>query len=559
MPADFVPPQFQYPDLMGSYLRGQQGATASAMAPLEIQGAQQGLQLGNQQLQTGALNLDMLRQMMGLRQQALQGYQQTLQGLNGTGQQSTPAGQQPTQTGQQPGGPDGGIQNGPQDAVASQPYNPNDPLAPLLDPRRVAANAAYGQFNAMLSGKDPNEPIAAALKLQAEQRESQVKVSQLHAQGPLALADTVATSANADQLIKNNPSLQQQWIAMAPKLGLDPFKDLTPANARMVARYGYNNLAGSVGLPPKEMPAPLQTTQRGLGESIQTDPITGKVTAGAPAMPTEKYDVGGNLVELPKAVGVAQGLQPHDAGLLAAQQITPQAREQAYQVAKSTGALTEALAGRDPYAQAQIASYVAQRAGEDGISGLSMAAKQQSFKASQKVVDDFTDPDGKAGGALVAINTAVRHVGSLEPLIDALGSGNVTRINQARQVFQRETGIPAPTNFATLANMAVGEINKAVTANGGDKEERERLGAPFDPKGGPAVLKGAVQTAVSALAGKTDALRNAWDVGTNGTQGPFDKFLLPDTKKALGITDSGAPVSPGQSQTINGFTVTRIK
>ncbi len=144
---------------------------------------------------------------------------------------------------------------------------------------------------------------------------------------------------------------------------------------------------------------------------------------------------------------------------------------------------------------------------------------------------------------MVAINTAVTHIGALDPLIDALGSGNVTRINQARQAYQRATGIPAPTNYQTLANMAVGEINTVVSGpSGGDKEERARLASPFDPDGGPSVLKGAVNTAVTALAGKTDALRNAWDVGTNGTQGSFDKFLLPDTKKAL-ASDSKTPIT----------------
>ena len=511
--ADFYAPQFQYPDMLRSAALGQQMGLQKALAPGELQGQQQ-------QLQTGQLNLDMLKQMMGFRQSAMQNY------IGAT--QPGPDG--PMQTGQQPGAPTGGIQNGPQGAVSQS----SDPLAPFLDPRRVNAGVAMGQLNALMNGKDPNEAVAKAQELQKNAMENDIQRRKIQAQGPMDLAESVASDPNADQIIKNNPSLQQQWIALAPRLGLDPFKDLTAANARRVATFGYNQLgAGIPGFTPKPMPNPLQTTQRGLGESIQTDPLTGKVSQGAPALPTDKYDVNGNIVELTKAQGVAQGLQPHDAGLLAAQQITPQAREQAYQVAKSTGALTEALAGRDPYAQAQIASYVAKRAGEDGVSGLAMAAKQQAFKASQKVVDDFTDPSGKAGGALVAINTAVKHVGALGPLIDAMGSGNVTRINQARQAYQTATGVPAPTNYATLANMAVGEINKAVTANGGDAAERESIAAPFDPKGGPAVLKGAVQTAVTALAGKTDALRNAWDVGTNGTQGSFDKLLLPATKKAL--------------------------
>ena len=172
---------------------------------------------------------------------------------------------------------------------------------------------------------------------------------------------------------------------------------------------------------------------------------------------------------------------------------------EAYQVSKANGDITQSLAGRDPIAAAKVSSFIARRAAEDGISGLALAAKHQSYEASQKVVNDFTDPSGRAGGALVAINTAVKHVGALDPLIDAMQSGNVTRINQAKQAYEKATGVPAPTNYQTLANMAVGEINKAVTANGGDANERAAIAAPLDPAGGPAVLKGAVQTAVTAL------------------------------------------------------------
>lgn len=544
--ADFVPPQFQNADIFGSMLRGQQAGTAQALAPYQVAGAQQGLQLGNQQLQTGQLNLDMLRQMMGLRQQMVGGYQQTMQSIAGQPQQ-------PTQTGDP-----GATQSSAQPAG-----QPNDPLAPFLDPRRVAANTAYGQFNAMLKGEDPNKPVADALKLETDAQDYQTKQRQLQVQGPMGLADTVATSPNADQIIRNNPSLLQQWFKTAPLLGINPRneKNLTPENARMVARFSYNQLAASAKMPTKEMPAPLQTTQRGLGESIQTDPVTGKVSAGAPAMPTEKYIVNGNVVERPKAQGVGQGLTPYDSSLYAASIIGRPALEDAYQQTKATGTAPP-TAGRDPIAIAQEKNYIADRLKQDGAnSGEYLAAKQQAFQAQQKVVNDFTDPSGKAGGALVAINTAVKHVGSLGPLIDAMGSGNVSRINQARQAYQTATGVPAPTNYQTLANMAVGEINKAVTANGGDAAERESIAAPFDAKGGPAVLKGAVQTAVTALAGKTDALRNAWDVGTNGTQGSFDKLLLPDTKKALGqASGQGAPVpvnSPEEAMKLEKGTVFR--
>jgi hypothetical protein len=234
--------------------------------------------------------------------------------------------------------------------------------------------------------------------------------------------------------------------------------------------------------------------------------------------------------------GQAAGKAPFNEQIYAANQISPETLEQNYQTWKATGK-PPANSSRNVLANATQANYIAQRAQQDNISnpGKIAAAQQQAYEAQQGVIKDFTDPDGKAGGSLVAINTAVAHIRGLDPLIDAMQSGNMTRINQAKQAYQKEFGIAAPTNYQALANMATGEVAKAVNAGGGTESERDSIAAPFKASGGPDVLHGAVQTVSTALAGKTEALRNAWDVGTNGTQGSFDKFLMPATRQALGI------------------------
>jgi hypothetical protein len=549
MPADFVAPNFQNPDIFGAYLRGQQAGTAQVAAPLQIAGLQQGLQRGDQELQTGALNLQQLKMAMAMQQQAMGTYQQTMAGING----------QPAPAGQQPAAADGGIQNGPQGAVAAPPqYDPSNPLAQFLDPRRIAANTALGQYNAFRNGKDPNEVTATAVKLESDARANAINQAKFNAEvpsptNPMPMFKAFASDPNAGDALANNPQLLALWPQLAKQYGVDPWdKSAVP----MVAALEYNRRGAPLGLSV-DVPRQLQTTQRGLGESIQTDPLTGKVTAGAPAMATEKYIVNGQVVDLPKAQGVAHGLTPYDPGLYAASIISKPALEDAYKQTVASGTMPPA-AGRDPIALAQEKNFIADRFRQEmgPNSGEYLAAKTQAYQAQQKVVSDFTDPGGAAGSKLVAINTAVKHIGALGPLIDALGSGNVGRINQARQAYQTATGVPAPTNFQTLANMATGEINTVVSgAGGGDKEEREKLGAPFASSGGPEVLKGAVNTAVTALAGKTDALRNAWDVGTNGTQGSFDKFLLPDTKAALkGTPDAAAaPKMPTVGTVSKGY------
>lgn len=411
-------------------------------------------------------------------------------------------------------------------SLPSQTPNRYDPLpsvAPIsANPGSDVALNSAAKFLGMPAPAPEPKDVETALAVQQKQRQQTIAPQ-------LSDLDTIMTSADADKRLQQDPDLKALWER---EQGDQP---LTPPNARAYAGTVYNRLAGSAQGAVKPIPTMLQTTERGLGESIQTDPVTGKITSGASAVPTDKYIVNGQVTELPKAVAVARGLTPYDSTLYGAQQISPQALEQAYQVAKSKGDISESLAGRDPVAAAKVSSYIAQRAKEDGISGLSMAATQQAYGARQKVVNDYVDSGG-TGGKLDAINTSVLHTNSLLPLIDALGTGNMTKINAARLAYQKQTGIAAPTNYETLKNMAVGEISSAVNKTGGDSDERERITAPFASANSPDVLKEAVRTAVTALAGKTEALANRWDVATEGTQGNFGKFLLPQTAQALGWT-----------------------
>ena len=144
-----------------------------------------------------------------------------------------------------------------------------------------------------------------------------------------------------------------------------------------------------------------------------------------------------------------------------------------------------------------MANYIAQRASQEGLNGAAMVAQGQATQAAGNVLKDFTS--GATNKKLVAINTGVEHLDALNPLIDAMDNGNLTAINKARQYFEKQTGKPAPTNYSTLANMAVGEVSQAVMTGGGTGPERDELAAPFKSSNGPDVLRGAVKQAITAL------------------------------------------------------------
>jgi hypothetical protein len=257
----------QQPDILGNYLRG-------LSAPGVLQAQQQENTLRG-------LNIDQTRMILQ-NQGILQNYAR--QQLTGEG------GNSDTGAGAPSVGRSGGVQNGPQDAVAGTSAAPpmlsyGIPSAPPA-PASTYAGASAGSFMsggtqralAILSGKyDPVNTERGIFENQKQQ-------AQLQAQGPIALADTVRTSPNAATIIRSNPSLQSIWFKNAPALNIDPYAGLSPsnpnadANARAVATFSRNQLAGSVGLATVEMPDPLQNLYGPNGQLLQRDPITNKET-----------------------------------------------------------------------------------------------------------------------------------------------------------------------------------------------------------------------------------------------------------------------------------------
>jgi len=520
--ADFYPAaqQIQNPDILASYVRGQ-------MAPLQVQAAQQ-------QVIGGQLDIDKAR----IALKGLQMSQDLAQQLYGGGQSAGA---------QNPGGQSGGIQNGPQGAVSSQESGSYD--GSFGSSPRVNTMMALD----VLAGRDP-------LKTAQSAQEYDLKQRQLQAQGPLATLDTIAGSASPARIVMNNPGLMQRWQQIAPQLGLDPVKDFNDDNVRAAVNFARNNIAGAAGLPTKEAPVKQEDIPGPLGSLYQRDPISGKITQVRGEEPLK--DVIDPKTGLPTNVRASQaeGKQPFNQSIFGASNLSDQSKEFAYQSFVATGKIP-ANFGRNPAMQASLMDYISKRAAQEGNSAASIAAKGQAFAAQQGVIKDFTS--GPTSKSLNAINTAVSHIDSLNPLVDELGTGDIKRINKISNAFKQETGSQAPTDYASLKEFVGGEVAKAVLPGGGGETERAALMDPLNAANSPQAIHSALQKIQVALAGKTEATRNQWDVGTNGTQGSFDKFLMPATKKALGIADTpasgnGSPVkvsSPEEAMKLSPGTI----
>lgn len=261
--ADFVAPQFQNPDFLGSYIRGQQSGMQASAFPGEMQ-------LQQQQIQSGQLGLEQLRMAMK-SQSALQNF--ALSNLNGQSSQGGSSNSGNTT------GP--GITNGPQGAVSSQTsggagYAASD-YAGMIPPGTVP-QFSPGTMNAIgiLGGNKMLEGIQQNQKLQMENRDAQLKVAQMKASGPLNVMDAVADSPNPSRMVMNNPQILAQWPSIAQHMGFDPAKDFDDQHLRLAAIYGGNQIRAQVGLQARSMPAPLVNTPLGEGEVGQINALTGK-------------------------------------------------------------------------------------------------------------------------------------------------------------------------------------------------------------------------------------------------------------------------------------------
>jgi hypothetical protein len=518
-------------------------------------------QLQQQQIQQGQLGLQRQQMLTGAMQQAMGGPQQPggPAAIGGQPPQAPPQGAQPPfMPGVSPMPAQGGTPQAapPQTPPASPQGLPAGLQPPTMD--QIYGTAYPGGMDPRLAkvfalgSQDPN----AALN---QNRSEQIKLAQ---------QQYAPTIARLDQLIKSDQpakymngtgfqDLKAAWPQLAQTLGMDPDKDYNDQNVRLALSHVRNQLTSSLQEPTSEPPAPLQTSKLPDGRTVQIDPVTGKQTVQE-ASPLEKVVQNGQPTLVPAAQ--AAGMTPFNQSIFGAGNVSNDSREMAYQYYLQHQALPPGFA-RSPAMQADMMNFISSRAKQDGNTQTSILAESQQNKAMQGVLKDYTS--GQTAKTINGLNTSIQHMAALDPVIDAMGNGNLTLFNKASNYFKQQTGNPAPTNFAALKEFVSGEVAKAVLPGGGGEAERKALADPINAANSPEQLKSAVQIYKTALAGKTDALRQAWDVGTNGTQGDFNKFLLPETKKALGITDAapgkiGITLNPGQSHAVGGFTVTRV-
>lgn len=249
-------------------------------ATLQNQAARQNMGINAYSLQKQKAMLPVMQQAMEAAVRRMNGGQPNQQSppsaIPGAISSTSPAGippylaASPSQASQQPPQP-----------LAPNQYRPPAPIGAMGgDP---ASDLAVGQALAFIPGmKDAADAMQNSPKNAQAAQEYLIKQRQLQTAQPMAVLGSLSTAANADDIVRGDPELNAFWQETAPRLGLNPDRDLTPQNARAFGGFAYNNMASSSQQPAKPMPEIFDQIPGANGQVLQRSRNTGAITEPIP-------------------------------------------------------------------------------------------------------------------------------------------------------------------------------------------------------------------------------------------------------------------------------------
>ena len=158
------------------------------------------------------------------------------------------------------------------------------------------------------------------------------------------------------------------------------------------------------------------------------------------------------------------------------------------------------------------------------------------YGAKGKAARDFS-PGGPIGKKITSFNVAIAHLEVLDGLITALGNGDVHEANVWRQRYQAQTGHSAPTNFEAAKSIVGDELVKAIVGGAGALGDREEAKKQLDLANSPQQLRKAIETYKKLMVGQIEGAKNDFVTQGVGLEEEFNRRLMPETKKALGLLE----------------------
>ena len=149
--------------------------------------------------------------------------------------------------------------------------------------------------------------------------------------------------------------------------------------------------------------------------------------------------------------------------------------------------------GREPFPTAKMmASNPYYERLADAVAQYNPDFDATAFSTRKNANTAFTT--GIQGRQLLAFGSAVKHLEALGGLIDALKNKDTIQLNRLNNLWEKQTGQTAVTNFEAAKGIVAKEIMKAIVTGGGGVEEREELSRLLDAAKSPEQLRGVVDT-----------------------------------------------------------------
>lgn len=455
-------------------------------------------------------------------------------------------------------GPQAAPQGVPQAASAAIPQMPAQPpqgglLGTTQQPQAVAgasddisqtpiagmAPDLYRRLQ-LVQGKDPleTEKEIRALQLQTVQQQTQPQLNSL---------DTIIKSDKPMQYVQSHPALMNQLQQGAGILGIDLSKGANDQIVRTALTAQRNSLASRAQLGQEAPPNPLQTLPGALGSIYQKDPVSGKLTQVKAEEPLK--DVIDPTSGLPTNVraSAAEGKQPFNQGLFGASNVSDQALQFAADTYRTTGKFPSAF-GRSPILQAKVLNKVSADAAASGDTTGAIAARSGALKANGQALDQVTKQEAMTTSYF---NTLDKNLSALQSLSGKVDSSGVPLVNKVYRAWQQGiSGDPEVAKYVTYMKAAEGEYAKIQSGSMGSQGSTDAARRDAHDVINKYMSNGQLDAVIEAMRG----------------EGQNRLSSIAEQKKslmgALGQTAPGASTqltNPGQSQTIGGFTVTRVK
>lgn len=422
---------------------------------LGTQEAQQTNAISQMKLMEGGLGLQGQMQ----QQQVINQYiQRALQQSQGQGQpQGQPQGQSP---GMAPGMPP----SSPAPAASAAAPSPSAAAQPGgQDMSNIPIAGMPADLYRALSMAQKKDPLATEKEIRGLQLESvqQATKPQLDA------LDTIIKSDNPAQYVKASPTLMQHLAAGAQSIGLNlataPDQNQAVRTALTVRR---NQLAAQAQLGAEAPPVPMQDVKGALGSIYQRDPVTNKLTQVKGEEPLK--DVIDPKTGLPTNVraSAAEGKQPFNQSLFAANNVGDQALQFAADTYRTTGKFPSAF-GRSPVLQAKVLQKVAQDAAASGDTAGAIAARSAALKANGQALDQVTKQEAATTSYY---NTLDKNLTALKELSGKIDSSGVPLINKVFRAWQQGvSGDPEVAKYVTYMRAAEGEYAKIQSGSLGNQ------------------------------------------------------------------------------------------